>query len=146
MAKVWYSLRNGNIVKKARTWDPNLSKMFLDTLKGVPVPRGGMIADEDYNLPAQQKPFTLGATSNPLTWRVKCNKENFNWITTSASSPWKKLKPGTAAVKKDGITTGSYKDTEGGKERTYRVPIKQGNKTRDFFVTFRNSSKILPRS
>ena len=142
MAKVWYSLRNGNIVKKARTWDPNLSKMFLDTLKGVPVPRGGMIADEDYNLPAQQKPFTLGATSNPLTWRVKCNKENFNWITTSASSPWKKLKPGTAAVKKDGITTGSYKDTEGGKERTYRVPIKQGNKTRDFFVTFRNSSKI----
>ena len=116
MAKVWYSLRPNEIIKKAK------DKGFKDfddiymktTIRLMPEP-ASIIGDKNWN-----------GNGN---WMIKVNQANFDWITKSKLSPY---------FGKGG------KSTAGGKEMTYEVSAGkvQGAKSVPLKVRFRKTGKV----
>ena len=116
MAKVWYSLRPNEIIKKAK------DKGFKDfddiymktTIRLMPEP-ASIIGDKNWN-----------GNGN---WMIKVNQANFDWITKSKLSPY---------FGKGG------KSTAGGKEMTYEVSAGkvQGAKSVPLKVRFRKTGKL----
>ena len=91
MAKNWYSLRPNEIIKKAKQYGwKDFDDIYLKTtIRLMPEP-ASIIGDKNWD--------------GKGNWMIKVNKENFDWITTSRTSPF---------FGKTG------KSTAGGKEMTY---------------------------
>ena len=68
MAGEWFSLTQVGILKKVYT-KKGLHKQFVETFKGLPVKKGGMIADRDWSI-GSGKP-----------WVIKVDAKNYEWIT-----------------------------------------------------------------
>ena len=49
MAKVWYSLRTNEIVKRARSFDRSLAEDLAVMMRGMPQSRGGVLADKNWS-------------------------------------------------------------------------------------------------
>ena len=116
MAKAWFSLRPNQIIKrvKAAGW-----KDFADIYLGTPIrlmpEPTSMIGDDNWD--------------GKGNFIIKVNEANFNYITTSKTSPYF----GKEA-----------KDTAKGKERTYDIYAGkvQGKKAIPLKIRFRKSGKL----
>jgi hypothetical protein len=116
MAKNWYSLRPNEIIKKAKQYGwKDFDAIYLKTtIRLMPEP-ASIIGDKNWN-----------GNGN---WMIKVNKENFDWITTSRTSPF---------FGKTG------KSTAGGKEMTYELSAGKvkGGESVPIKIRFRKSGKL----
>ena len=117
MAKNWFSLRPNQIVKKVhdKGWKDFSDIYMKTTIRLMPEP-ASIIGDDNWD-----------GKSNFV---IKVNEKNFNWITTSKTSPY---------YGKESKTTGP-----GGKERTYELYAGKvkGGKAEPLKIRFRKSGKL----
>ena len=69
MAKVWYSLRPSEIIKRSRTFDKGLAEDLAVMMRSMPQSRGEVIADKNWSPPSGK------GTTATRSWMVKITEK-----------------------------------------------------------------------
>ena len=118
MAKVWYSLRPSEIIKRSRTFDKGLAEDLAVIMRAMPQSRGEIIADKNW------KPPSGKGTAATRAWMIKITERNHKYLLSSAAKS----------------LYGTPKDREGGKQLIYEKYL--ANKSHPVDIVFRKSGKV----
>ena len=117
MAKIWYSLRSNEIIKRAKTFDKSLAEDLAVMIRGMPHYRGEIIADKNWRPPSGK------GTAVTRSWMIKITERNHRYLLTSAA---RRL-------------YGTPKQRESGKQLVYETTDDKGN---SIDIVFRKSGKV----
>ena len=117
MAKIWYSLRSNEIIKRAKTFDTTLAEDLAVMIRGMPQSRGEILADKNW------KPPSGKGTAKTRAWMIKVTERNHNYLL----KPESKRKYGTP------------KPRVGGKELIYETEDEKGN---SIDIVFRKTGRL----
>ena len=120
MAKVWYSLRPSEIVRRAKTFDKTLAENLAVVMRSMPQSRGEVIADKNWRPPSGK------GTSQTRSWMIKVTDRNHRYLLSSTG----KNKFGTP------------RERGGGKELIYEADI--AGKQYPIDIVFRQTGKLEP--